>query len=178
MGNFIPLLSPQSPVSIREDLLSIKGLVQAAVKGLAEDDTHVVYAVLHAFFLGGINEDRHSLDLRCQIVEESSQPLLNLAISSNADIAVHSQRFLLATVSTLTQPGSSHSHQQQQMQTTHLRARKCLNALLTAVRPGDHASHAELALCILRQCPELLSGSVFFSRVYTSAPNVLMYSKS
>lgn len=148
MGIFVPLLSPQSPVQLREDLLSIKGLLPATLKGLAEDEPPVVYGFLHVLFFGGIQGQRITIEQRCAVAESTWQPLLLLTAPAFEDKAQYARRFLLATITSLAAQAQGSSIPI---------IRKTMFSLLSALRPGENQIHAELTLTLVQHNPELVN---------------------
>lgn len=163
----MPLLSPQSPQQIREDLLSIKGLLSVALKGLVDDEPPVVYGFLHALFHGGLQGPRISMDQRCAVAEVAFQPLLQLTSSAFGEQkGEYARRWLLAAIASISavqQPIKTISASNASSNPSSTRA---LTTLLSALRPGESQSHTELALSLVQHCPSLLNS--FWQRLQPS----------
>lgn len=152
------LLSPTSSLSMKIDVLSQKGVISSIFKGLSEDPSEVVEAVLESM-ARLVAQPRLPLETRCRIAEDSWSEVLKLYArtdedrppNSDADTpvfppSVTAHRYLLFVVSSLSTASTTLTPGQ----------RKALGSLIGLLELSDSLEQAEVATHILQSAPDLL----------------------
>ena len=74
----MPLLSSSAPTAIKSDLLTLKSVLVAIVRGLSDDSHTVVDGVLSALYKGILADNRLPLELKMNAADTIWEPVSDL----------------------------------------------------------------------------------------------------